>query len=64
MKKEQMQKLRTKNKEDLAQELKSNQDKLWQLKIDVANGKVKKVSDIKKIKKNNAVISTIIKEIK
>ena len=64
MKKEQMQKLRIKNKEELAQELKSNQDKLWQLRIDVANGKVKKVSGIKKLKNVIAVINTVIKEIK
>lgn len=64
MKKEQIKKLRAKNKEELAQELKSNQDKLWQLRLDVANGKVKKVSDIKKLKNTVAVINTVIKEIK
>ncbi len=62
MKKTEVQKLRDKTKEDLASELTTNADKLWQVRTDVLNGKVKDVREVRRIKKLIAVMKTILSE--
>ena len=60
MKKDQHQKLKEKSKEDLLTESQSLKDKFWQLRVDMASGKVKNVSEVRKIKKTVAVINTLL----
>ncbi|MFH1759375.1 MAG: 50S ribosomal protein L29 [Patescibacteria group bacterium] len=47
---------------ELQKQLKENRDKLWQLKVDLAAGKVKNVQEIKATKKNIAQIMTFINQ--
>lgn len=61
MKKDTLQKLRDKSKEDLQKELKENRENLWQLRNDLARGKVKNVKEIHKLKKVIAVINTLLR---
>lgn len=62
MKKDTLQKLRDKNKEDLQKELQATKDNLWQLRADLASGKVKNVKEIHKLKKVVAVVNTLLNE--
>jgi ribosomal protein L29 len=62
MKKDTLQKLRDKNKEDLQKELRVTKDNLWQLRADLASGKVKNVKEIHKLKKTVAVVNTLLNE--
>ncbi|MDE2001540.1 MAG: 50S ribosomal protein L29 [Patescibacteria group bacterium] len=62
MKKTDIQNLRNKSAVELANDLKTDRDTLWQLRNDVANGKVKNVSEVRKVKKRIAIINTILKE--
>lgn len=62
MKKTEVQNLRNKSKEELASELATNADKLWQVRNDVLNGKVKDVREVRRIKKLIAVMKTILTE--
>jgi large subunit ribosomal protein L29 len=48
--------------EELNKMLKEKRDKLERLKFDLAVGKVKNISEIRKIKKDIAQIMTLIKE--
>lgn len=49
-----------KPKKELQRLLKNNQDKLRQLRFDLASGKVKNVREIRQIKKDIARILTIL----
>ena len=62
MKKDELQKLKEKNQEELLKDLQTTKDNLWQLKLDLAAGKVKNVREIRKLKKVIAVIHTKLKE--
>lgn len=62
MKKDELQKLKEKNQEELLKELQTNKDNLWQLKLDLTAGKVKNVREIRKLKKVIAIIHTKLKE--
>ncbi len=53
--------LRQKTKAELQKTLQGNQEKLRQLRFDLAAGKVKNVREIRKIKKDIAKILTILK---
>lgn len=62
MKKNEVQNLRNKSKEELTSDLTVNADKLWQVRNDVLNGKVKDVREVRRIKKLIAVVKTILSE--
>jgi len=62
MKKDVVQNLREKSESDLQKERQTKQDALWKLKTDLAAGKVKNVRQIHQLKKEIAVINTLIKE--
>ncbi len=62
MKKAEIQNLRSRSKEELASDLATNADKLWQVRTDVLNGKVKDVREVRRIKKLIAVMKTILSE--
>lgn len=61
MKQDTLQNLKDKSKDDLMKELQTTKDRLWRLKVDLESGKVKNVSEIRKLKKAIAVINTILK---
>ncbi len=52
--------LKQKPKKELQKLLQNNQDKLRQLRFDLASGKVKNVREIRLVKKNIARIMTIL----
>jgi len=52
--------LKQKSKKELQRFLRNNQDKLRQLRFDLASGKVKNVKEIRQIKKDIARILTIL----
>ena len=52
--------LKQKPKKELQKLLQNNQDKLRQLRFDLASGKVKNVREIRQIKKDIARILTIL----
>jgi len=52
--------LRKKPKEEIQKILKDNQEKLKQLRFDLAAGKVKNVREIRRIKKEIAQILTLL----
>ncbi len=54
--------LRQKSKDELEKNLRDDQEKLRQLRFDLASGKVKNVKDFSKLKKEIARILTIIRE--
>lgn len=56
--------LRQKPKEDLKKLLEEDQEKLRQLRFDLASGKVKNVREIRKTKKELAQILTLLKLLK
>lgn len=60
MKRDQLKKLKEKPSEELKKELQLSKDNLWQLKLDLASGKVKNVREIRSLKKVIAVINTIL----
>jgi ribosomal protein L29 len=64
MKKQDFQQLKSKSKPEMLKELREDQIKLRDLKFELAAGKVKNVSDIKKLKKVVARLSTLINETK
>jgi len=57
-----IQKIRKSEKEELNKELAVNKDRLWNLKSDLAAGKIKNVTEIKLVKKNIARIKGVLKE--
>ncbi|MDO8430144.1 MAG: 50S ribosomal protein L29 [bacterium] len=61
MKRDILQNLKEKSKDDLEKELISVKDRLWRLKVDLESGKVKNVSEIRKSRKAIAVINTLLK---
>jgi len=54
--------LREKSGSELLQELNSSKDKLWQLKADLNQGKVKNVKSVHQLKKTIAMVNTLLKE--
>ena len=60
MKKQDFQQLKSKTQAEMQKELGESRTKLRDLKFDLAAGKVKNVSEIKKIKKVVARLSTLI----
>jgi ribosomal protein L29 len=62
MKKDVLQNLKGKSAPDLAKELQSARESLWQLRADVQGGKVKNLKEMRKAKKMIAVINTIMGE--
>lgn len=62
MKRDDLKKLRGEAKAELSEKLKSLRDKLWQLRLDIARGKVKNISEVRKTKKTIATINTLLKE--
>ena len=56
-----IQELRQKSKPELQKILSDNQEKLRQLRFDLAAGKVKNVREVRKVKKDIARILTILK---
>lgn len=60
MKKQEFQKLKEKGGVELQKDLKSFQEKLRDLKLDLAAGKVKNIKEIKNVKKVIAMIMTLI----
>ena len=57
-----LEELRKKTKEEIRNVLHDNQEKLKQLRFDLAAGKVKNVREIRRIKKEIARILTILKQ--
>ena len=57
-----LQNLRGKNDIDLLNDMKTDKDYLWQLKMDLAAGKVKNVREIRKVRQRIAISKTLIKE--
>jgi ribosomal protein L29 len=62
MKKKDIQELKARPAADLAKMIVEGNEKLRQLRFDLAAGKVKNVSELHKIKKNVARMHTFIKE--
>ncbi|OGY65952.1 MAG: 50S ribosomal protein L29 [Candidatus Harrisonbacteria bacterium RIFCSPLOWO2_01_FULL_44_18] len=62
MKKNEFEQFKTKSAEELRQILKDSREKLWNLKIDLASGKVKNVREIRKIKRDIARTMTLVNE--
>jgi large subunit ribosomal protein L29 len=58
-----IQELRQKSKPQLRKVLSDNQEKLRQLRFDLAAGKVKNVKEVRKIKKDIARILTLLKHV-
>ncbi len=56
-----IQELRQKPKEELQKLLQGNQEKLRQLRFDLVSGKIKNVREVRKIKKEIARISTLLR---
>lgn len=62
MKKTDTQNLRTKSKEELLSDMATSAEKLWKLRKDVATGKLKNVREIRSVRKQIAIIKTILNE--
>lgn len=62
MKKKDWKQLKSKSGADLQKQLSEDRDKLWQLKVDLAAGKVKNVREIRATRKNVARVLTLIKQ--
>jgi len=62
MKKDDLKKLRDKTADDLKKDLQKDKDSLWNVKKDLASGKVKNISEIHRLKEAVAVINTLLKE--
>jgi len=60
MKRREFKQLKNKPSTELKIQLASLKDKLWELKKDLVSGKVKNVSEIRKIKKDIARITTLL----
>ena len=60
MKKNQLEQLKNKPVGELKRNLMEHRDRLWNLKTDLAAGKVKNVKEIQKVKKTIARILTFI----
>lgn len=62
MKIKEIQQLKKKPLPELEKELREKREKLWQLKNDLATGKVKNIREIREIKKIIACVLTFIKQ--
>jgi len=62
MDKKAFQELRIKPVPELQKMLQELRDKLWQLKVDLASGKVKNIKEIKEVKRDIARILTIVNQ--
>ncbi len=62
MKKDEIQKLKSKNVPELEKDLVESQERLGALTFDLASGKVKKTSEIRDLKKRIARIYSFLKE--
>lgn len=62
MKQKEFEQLKTKPVEELKKDLTDYKDKLWNLKIDLAAGKIKNVKEIKKTKRNIARALTLLNQ--
>ena len=63
MKNNKVKELINKPAEELKKLLKDDQEKLWQLKIDLASGKIKNVKEIRQTRRNIARILTLLREL-
>lgn len=62
MDKKSFQELKQKPVNELQTKLKELRDQLWQLKVDLASGKVKNIKEIKEVKRDIARILTTINQ--
>ncbi|MBI2025074.1 MAG: 50S ribosomal protein L29 [Candidatus Harrisonbacteria bacterium] len=62
MKHKEFEQLKTKPEAELQKNLKEYRERLWNLRNDLAGGKVKNVNDIQKTRKGIAQILTIINQ--
>ena len=60
MKRKDLGQLKNRQLPELQKNLREYRDKLWQLKNDLASGKVKNVQEIREVKKNIARVLTFI----
>ncbi len=60
MKRNEIKQLKNKTKQELLNDLKKYQERLWGIKVNLAAGKVKNISEIKELKKMIARIHTIL----
>ncbi|TSC96702.1 MAG: 50S ribosomal protein L29 [Parcubacteria group bacterium Athens0714_26] len=60
MKRKDLEQLKNKPKQELQHDLSKNHEKLWNLKIDLAAGKVKNVREIRQLKRTIAKINTFL----
>lgn len=60
MKKKEFEQLKTKPEAELQKNLKEHRERLWNLRTDLAGGKVKNVKEIQKIKKSIAQVFTLL----
>lgn len=63
MKKKELEKLKSKTKEELLEELKNNKERLWALGVDLRSGKVKNVREVRKLKRTIATTLTLLKNL-
>lgn len=62
MKTKDLEKLKSMSKEELLEDLKSNRENLWQLKLGLNSGKVKNVREIRQLKQAVAIINTLLRQ--
>lgn len=62
MKKKEFEQLKIKPVDELKKNIVEFKDKLWQLKVDLAAGKVKNVKEIKNIKRSIAQTLTVMNQ--
>lgn len=60
MKRKDLEQLKNKVKAELENDLTKSLEKLWNLKVDLAAGKVKNVREIRQIRRNIARMKTIL----
>ncbi len=60
MDKKQFKEIKNKSLSDLQKEMQALRDGLWQLKVDLNNGKVKNVREVRSIRKDIARVLTVI----
>lgn len=59
MKRNEIKQLKNKTRQELLNDFKKHQERLWKIKVDLAAGKVKNIGEIKELKKMIARIYTI-----
>ncbi len=63
MKKKELEKLRSKTKEEVMEDLQSHKERLWNLQVDLKSGKVKNVREIRQLRRTIAATHTLLKEL-